>query len=146
MVSVNFVSRVLGATAAIALSASVAYAGGGAGGGGGELLALECYNIYGADQRRSVNLTDQFGKQQESIRIGRGVLLCTPVTVTLPAGEPEFDEPPLAGDHKKCYVIHEPKFAKADVRITDQFDVEVLRVLTSRYLCLDADKGIVRQR
>ena len=93
-----------------------------------------------------MNLTDQFGKQQESIRIGKGVLLCTPVTVTLPEGAPEFDELPLAGDHKKCYAIHNPKSANADVRIADQFDVEVLEVRTSKYLCLDADKGIVRQR
>jgi len=143
----------LAAAGLLALSSTNAQAGGGAGGGGTGFEGFQCYSIVGTNQDRVVNLTDQFGSRQ-NVDVGRGLLICTPVAGEVVVGN-ELDVLPVdeggnsLADHFKCYDV--PPFARdgrrvrlidvnAEVRITDQFDVEVLKAHTPILLCMHAVK------
>ena len=63
MSKARVVSCVLAVVGFIALSAAVAQAGGGAGGGGTGFEGFQCYTINGVDQKRTVDLFDQFGER-----------------------------------------------------------------------------------
>lgn len=150
MPKVNVLSRVLAVIGCIALSATAAHAGGGQGGGGTGFEGYQCYLINGVNQPRVVDLSDQFG-DRKNVPVGSGRLLCAPVTGVLVDGS-ELDLFPadLVPDHFKCYDI--PPFARLAngriqlvdpnvvVKITDQFDVEVLKVHSPVLLCVFAVK------
>jgi len=142
MPKANLVSRVFAVIGFIALSATVAHAGGGQGGGGFGLQGFQCYFIDGAHQTRVVNLTDQFGAQQ-NVQVGDGQLLCTPVTVTVVQG-PELNTflPGDIPDHLKCYNMRptNPLTPPAIVKAVDQLGVEILTVQIPRFVCTIAVK------
>jgi hypothetical protein len=143
----------------VALFAGVAQAGGGSGTGQTGFEGLQCYTINGVNQDRVVDLSDQFG-QRDSIKVGSGRLICTPVTGELVDGTDlgalpvdDTQEPPVSlADHYKCYDI--PPFARegrrlrlvdvnAQVEITDQFDIEVVKAHTPILLCMRAAKRLI---
>ena len=135
---VNVVSSVLAGIGLLALSTAVAQAGGGPG-GGATLSFMECYEIEGVDQHRTVDiLGSEFG-EQDNVRVHKGRLVCTPVTVD--EGGIQLTSDPSA-DHLKCYKIdvsgpQEPH--KTETTLSDPFvSSEIVRVHNSRYLCLPA--------
>lgn len=150
------VVRILVVLGLIALSAAAVQAGGGAGGGGASFEGFQCYTINGGNQPRVVTLSDQFGTR-ENVAVGSARLICTPVTGEVVVGNeldvlPVDDEGNSLANHHKCYDI--PPFARdsrgrirlidvnAEVTITDQFDVEILKAHTPILLCMRAVKEL----
>ena len=143
----------------IAVTAAGVSAGSGAGGGGTSFTGFQCYTINGANQPRVVSLSDQFGTR-DSVPVGNGRLICTPVTGEVVSGN-ELDvlpvddtqDPPVSlADHYKCYDI--PPFARdsrgrirlidvnVEIKITDQQDIEVVKAHTPILLCMLAVKEL----
>jgi hypothetical protein len=137
MVNARVCATVLMVVALVAWS-GVAQAGGGGAGGGTDAVGSLCYLINGAQQDRVLNLADQFG-ERTNVRLGKGQLLCTTVTITLVGSE--FDAA-FGGDHAKCYELQGESSGKptGDAQLTDPFDVETVKVHGPKYLCIEAFK------
>ena len=134
---VNVVSSVLVGLGLLVLSVTEAQAGGGPG-SGATLTFMECYEIEGVDQHRTVNiLGSEFG-EQDNVRVQKGRIVCTPVTVE--EGGSTLTSDPNA-DHLKCYKIEVPGPDvphKAETALSDPWVSETVPVNNSRYLCLPA--------
>jgi len=139
MRKVSVVLQALAVIGVVVLSVTVAYAGGGQGGGSNELSAFQCYLIDGDQPPAHVlNLVDQFGTR-ENVQVGRGRLLCAPVTGTKPEGTlpATFDPLPDGADHLTCYTVS--PFERRPSGRLGLFDPDAVVDLTDE---LDVAKGV----
>ncbi len=100
----------------------------------------QCYSVSGSLEQRVVRLRDQF--HVERVRVLRPIQLCNPVSKN---GEPLLH--PLR--HLTCYAIEDVRrtvFSVRRVRVTNQFGVEVLRVIRPYSLCVPSTKTILPEQ
>jgi hypothetical protein len=98
---------------------------------------LKCYGIAGADQNRTVTVSNQF-RDETVVRVRQPSHLCAPAAKTL-EGDP--GAPPADVNHYKCYGVNRTPLIGEDVGLSDQFGPdEMVRVLRMIRLCNPVEK------
>jgi hypothetical protein len=98
---------------------------------------LKCYGITGADQARTVTVSNQF-RDETVLRVRAPSHLCAPASKTH-EGNP--GEPPDDLNHYKCYTVDRTPLIGEEVGLSDQFGPdEMVRVLRLIRLCNPVEK------
>ncbi len=160
----KLVSQVVAVIGILTLFVTLAHAGSGNGTGGGSTSSfIVCHGINGLDQGQHVDIyTDELGYPNnlswQNVRVGSGVLACTPVRVAVHPSS--FDGTNITGTeivpgenapngtYLKCYTIAVPRTNLPAGRLTqfdfsDYFDPyppgEIDQASTVQLLCAPAN-------